>query len=159
MSNLKIFKTAIVIFVVSLLAGCSDQLTSPGSGNFESSNKTKQEAASTVEKSITKDQYFRIQIKLKPHRAYIFNVSNTNFYAINSIDVQNLSLDPNSDRYLNKCQDIIVYGSTTDDVLLNCHSTGLNLKEIVVENISSKMLDLNVTLGGLKKSGIRADLE
>ncbi len=160
MKNLRMFQAAIVIFLVSLVVGCSDQLTSSGeSENFELSKTPGKEVIPTVEESSSPDNYFRIQIRLKPHRAYTFNASNTGFDELNSIDIENLSIDADdvvadSDKNEGECQDILVLGNTTDDGLLSCHSRGFNFKEIIVENTGSRMLDLDVAIGGMKKKYI-----
>lgn len=151
MKNLKMFPTAIVLCVISIFAGCSDQLNSPGdSESFRLTGNHGKEVIPTVEESFSPDKYFRIQIKLKPHRVYRFNALNTGFDEINSIDVENL-LPEASSEYPTECQDILIYGSTTDGDALDCHSKGFNLKEVIVENTGSKILDLDVSLEGVKK--------
>lgn len=150
MKNLKMFQMVFAIIAVSLLVGCSDQLTSPAdSENIEYSNKTKKEVVPTVE-SLSADRYLRVQIRLKPNRIYSFNELNTGFAEINAISIDNLSFDLPEDGDINECSNITVY-NTSDGYVLNCQSKGFKSKEIILVNTSSSLMDLDVVLAGIKK--------
>ncbi len=153
MKNLKIIRTLIVIFIALLLIGCSDQLTSSGeSENFEPTKSTGKGYIPEVDMRLSIDKFFRIQIVLKPYRSYTFNASNTGFVEFNSINIKNLSLPLNIDPYTTECHNIFVYGNTLHEcIVLGCDNKEFNVKEITIENLGSEMIDLNVSLGGVKK--------
>ncbi len=157
MKNLEMFLTAAAISLVSILAGCSDQLISPGeTQTFNSPEKPGKEVVPTVG-SLSVDRYFRTQLRLKPYGSFTFDASNTEFHVINSIDIENLSQDSFTDQDKSECQDILVY-DTSNNKVLSCHSKGLQVTQITVENTGSSMIDLDVVLTGLKKR-VPADLE
>lgn len=150
MNNLKSF-SGVLIIVVSILAGCSDQITSSSdhTTNPGSSGVPKNKVSESAEKLSLKS--FNTQIRLKPFRSYTFTKSNTGLDKINGIDVINLSDDPYLDKRPIECENLLVYGDSKDDAFIHCSSKGLDLGRITVENTSAQMLDLDVFLQGVRE--------
>lgn len=144
MNNLKSIITATAMLILSVLTGCSDQLVSTGE---LSSNTDSRQSAAIIDKS----SVFHTVIRLKPSRSYRFNISNTGFVKINSINAENLSLSPDEDKLVTECQDMAI-NSTDNDLNLDCKSKGLDLREIEIVNTGSRMIDIDVKLTGTKNS-------
>ncbi|MDQ3020961.1 MAG: hypothetical protein M3R36_10375, partial [Bacteroidota bacterium] len=93
MKNLKMFQAVLVILVLVIIAGCSDQITS--TSDYET------KPASGVKESETGDQLtvnsFSTRIKLGPNREYTFNVSNTGLAKFTAIDVERISNEMGDD--------------------------------------------------------------
>lgn len=160
MKTLKIIPALTVILIVSFVIGCSDQLISPPeSENFKLLKRSDKKYIPLADESLSTNQTFRAQIRLRPFASYTFNEANSGFVELNAIDIWIISIDPYNERRPSECQDILVYGkgttsvdgSTVDDGLLSCHSKGFSLKEIVVENTGVKTMDLDIQLVGVKK--------
>ncbi|MDQ3022725.1 MAG: hypothetical protein M3R36_19500 [Bacteroidota bacterium] len=150
MNKLKAFKVVLVILVLIILAGCSDQITStsdhttnPGSTGISKDKVSEKGALLSINS-------YNTQIKLKPFRTYTFTVSNTGLAKFNSIDVQNLSENSDIDRKPIVCEYLLIYGDSKDDIFLDCHSNGFEMKRISIENTSPYLLDLDVNLYGEK---------
>jgi hypothetical protein len=154
MSNLKMFHAAIVIMVLSIFVGCSDNITS--SGETGSPQKGEGVKASETEESLPVIQSYRTQIRVKPHRTYKFDEISTGFDRFYSIDINNLSVNINTDKEVTECGDILVYSSQLSKGSLSCHSKGFEVKEITVENTGSSFLDLDVTLKVFKQKKVPA---
>ncbi len=146
MKTIKMFQIAAVTLVLSVLVGCGDQFTSPTSGG-ESNTQS-----NTQSEDLLSLNSFYAQIRLKPHRSYVFNLANTGFKKITSIDISNGSPDPETDKIFLDCQDIAVYGDSKDDLSINCHSSGFSASTIAIENLSSKIITLDVALSGVRDS-------
>lgn len=144
MNNLKSIITATAMLILSVLTGCSDQLVSTGE---LSSNTDSRQSAAIIDKS----SVFHTVIRLKPSRSYRFNISNTGFVKINSINAENLSISPDEDKLVTECQDMAI-NSTDNDLNLDCKSKGLDLREIEIVNTGSRMIDIDVKLTGTKNS-------
>lgn len=144
MNNLKSIITATAMLILSVLTSCSDQLVSTGE---LSSNTDSRQSAAIIDKS----SVFHTVIRLKPSRSYRFNISNTGFVKINSINAENLSLSPDEDKLVTECQDMAI-NSTDNDLNLDCKSKGLDLREIEIVNTGSRMIDIDVKLTGTKNS-------
>lgn len=150
MKTIKMFQTVITIAVLSILAGCSDQFINPeiNSKDIAGNESVSNETGSSL------DNRYTVQVKLKPYRSFTFNSSNTGLKKINAINAESFSGDyPGNTKSINgkNCQDISVYSnSLLQDNYIDCKSSGLDLKEITVENVSSKMVFVNVTLTGVK---------
>lgn len=160
MKTLKMFIPVLAVLILSIITGCSE-VTDPVS----SSGNTSENNENSVTVSVPLAPAFQTYIRLKPHRAYTFNISNTGLSKITGIDIENVTVNPSSDSpaLVNEslpipvpiynvfdCEDLSVYGSTKDDLLIGCHTRGFDLKKITVENVSSRMLDLKVSLYGIK---------
>lgn len=150
MSFIKKIVSVTVIMVLSIFTGCSDQITS--SGETGSSEKGEGVVISTVEESLPVIQTYRTQIRVKPHRAYTFDVMSTGFDRFYSIDINNLTVNPNEDRLADECSDIMVYSNNLKKESMNCHSKGFEVSQITVENTGSSFLDLDVSLRAFKQS-------
>lgn len=152
MNNLKIFRAVIVILFLSILSGCSDNITS--SGETGSPQKGEGVITSVTEESLPVIQTYRTQIRVKPHRTYTFDQISTGFDRFYSIDISNLSVNINNDKEFSDCKDILVYSSNLSKASLGCHSSGFDVKEITVENTGSSFLDLNVTMKVFKQKKV-----
>ncbi|HMS33872.1 MAG TPA: hypothetical protein PKC91_07285 [Ignavibacteria bacterium] len=152
MSSLKMFRAAIVIMVFSILVGCSDNITS--SGETGSPQKGEGVISSVTEESLPVIQTYRTQIRVKPHRAYKFDEISTGFDRFYSIDINNLTVNTDTDKEISECGDILVYSSQLSKGSLSCHSKGFEVKEITVENTGSSFLDLNVTMKVFKQKKV-----
>ncbi len=139
MKTFKLIQIAVVTLVLSVLVGCSDQFTSPTSGGESISQSEDLLAVSA----------FSSQIVLKPYKSYVFDISNTGFRKITSIDI-NAQPDPGSDQMFLDCQNISVRSNPKYDQSLGCHSSGINVKSITVENLSSSFITMDVTLTGVR---------
>lgn len=160
MKTSKIYQAVVVVLAFSVLVGCRDQITS--SGESESSIKeNEKDVISPADENLVFNQAFNTQIKLKPFRSYTFNVSNAGFDQFNSIYIENLSMDRHNDKFPSQCQNLFVYGNTFHEcIILGCDNKGFEAKEITIENLSSRMIDLKVSLGGIKKkAAIPVDTE
>ncbi len=147
MRTLNLALSLLVMFVLSVFTGCSDQLTSPSADGSSTQNPS----VNSATKEPSTIDLFRTQIRLKPYRSYKFNSSNTPFVRFNSVDVFIID-DPNLDKYAKDCQDLLVYSGVANDKKgsFGCHIKGLNESEIVVENTSSGFVDLNIVLSGVR---------
>lgn len=158
MKTLNLIKTAVVILVISILIGCSDQITS--SGNVETQSNGKKLAVSETGFDLPVKNVYRVEIRLKPYRSYTFNKSNTPFVKFTAFDIVNI-VSPDEDKLISDCQDIKVYSTSVKyDKLLGCHGKGLNLSDITIENTTSQFISLRVELDGVKaKQYIAVDTE
>ena len=152
MRFIKMILPAAALIVLSISAGCSDQITS--SGETGSSEKGEGVVISTVEESLPVIQTYRAQIRIKPQRAYTFDVMSTGFDRFYSIDINNLSLNPNEDRQADDCRDILVYSNNLKKESMSCHSNGFEVSQVTVENTGTAFLDLDVTLRAFKQSKV-----
>ena len=163
MNTIKSFQIALIIFAVSVLAGCSDQFLSPELNTSVNSSENS-EPSSTGNAHVNR---FTQKIRLNIKGSYTFNYWNTQLLNINSInaDVTARYFDGKSgaiseiqgnsfeERMKIECQDISVTSSSSEsDIALNCKSNGLNLKDITIENTSSGIIDVYVILTGVKRS-------
>jgi ABC-type phosphate transport system substrate-binding protein len=151
MNASKMFKAALVILAISILVGCSDQLTSPQdslSNNSGGIGTTKFNGSETQDRIA--ENAFSTTMKLKPGQSYTFNVSNTGLAKFTAIDVVDLSIKPNEDKYAQDCYGISVFGDTKDDIAVSCHSSGFEFKNLTVQNSSSGILGLRISLYGVK---------
>lgn len=165
MNAIRMFQTAVTTLVIIILAGCSDSdnLTSSGAtGNLPKTSSKKD--VSTVEENIPAPvpvpviPTHRVSIRIKPYRTYVFDASNTGFKKITSVDIAELSQNE-SDINVRSCRDFAIYGDSKNDTFINCHSNGFQYSKIVIENLTSKFLELDVSLTGVreKKSILDSD--
>lgn len=143
MKTIKILQTGLVIIVLSILIGCSDQLMNPElSTNNNSSNSYSE--LSTVNSALIS---LETQLDLKPNGSYTFDNSNTKFAKIKSIDAEIITVSLPA--YID-CNNLFIYSkSSALDVLINCKSNGLDLKDITIENTSDEAISLSVKLTGV----------
>ncbi len=152
MSFIKMIVSVTVIMVLSIFTGCSDQITS--SGETGSSEKGEGVVISTSEESLPVIQTYRTQIRIKPHRAYTFDVMSTGFDRFYSIDISNITVNPKEDRATDVCRDILVYSNNLKKESMSCHSSGFEVSQVTVENTGTSFLDLDVTLRAFKQSKV-----
>ncbi len=151
MKTFKMLQIAAVIFGLSVLIGCgnSDEIISSGSpGISPGTDKRILETEENVPRPVPVIPTYRTQLKLKPNSSQTFEFSNTGFYKFTSIDVS--SIGPSADRTVQDCSNISIYGDSKNDQYISCHSGGFDFKKITIENTSSKDLELDVSIIGLK---------
>ena len=138
MKTLKSATAIFIIFVLSILTGCSDQLISPVAQSSGSDQKV------NIAEENTKDVLkYQSKISLKPNESYSYSYENTGFYSFSSISVLN-------------CGDIksgLDISGYMDDqaIILDCNSTGFYAWSITIVNTTGEAVDLDVTLTGSKK--------
>lgn len=143
MKTLKMLKAAILIVVIAITTGCSDQLTSTGvmEQNSSVNDASKIHAATHYE-----------QIRLKPNRSFTFDGNNTSLSRFYSVRVEEIGSNQNDDRSENVCNKISVFSaSSADDRIFQCTESGFDVSGITIQNNSSEMLDLMVTVTGKLK--------
>lgn len=146
MNAIRMFHIALVITVLSVLTGCSDQITSSGNTESVSSASHGVTSASTVHRD---KPVFKSQIRLKPNRSYTFRYENSGFATINYIKVD--YLNDITDSQTDKCSSFQITGKNNfEKNQLSCESKGFNANEISILNLTDKFLDLEVTLDGIK---------
>lgn len=146
MNAIRMFQIALVITVLSLMTGCSDQITSSGNSESVTSASHGVMSASTVNRD---KPVFKTQIRIKPNRSYTFRHDNTGFTTLSYIKVEYLNdiTDSKSD----KCSNFQITGKNNfEKNQLSCESKGFNANEISILNLTNKFLDLEVTLDGVK---------
>lgn len=157
MKTLKSIQTALLIPVITIFAGCTDQITSPGDTFMKTNNK---EYKPEVDRHIIISE-FHSQIRLKPYRFYTFNYKNTGLVRFTSINVNHVNNIQSEGLDDVLCRNIIVYdnSSTNKETYgsIGCQNSNLDLKEITIENTGSSFLDLDVVLSG--EAGIKEPSE
>ena len=136
MKTFKMFQTAVILTVLSILVGCSEQSTAPLSSEYQIKSQSSEKI----------DNSFTIQIRLKPNRSYVFNIANTGLEKFYAIDIQNSDID---------CKEIVVFGDSKYNYDLSCHNKKFESKNVTIQNIGSRMIDLTVTLTGIRAKKIR----
>ncbi len=153
MRNLKLLGAALAVVILSFLTGCSDQITS--SGENAVNNAAVSEAESQIDRPL-----FHTEIRLKPNRSYTFNYSNTGLISFNNVKVERINFPSDDDTQNNSCKDIKVYSvQKLKKIELGCSGSNLNLKEIIVLNTGSSMIDIDVVLSGEKRPIKSTELE
>lgn len=143
MKTLKIFVAAVLMTVIAIITGCSDQITSNGlTDNSNSVDKTPGKHASS----------FEMYVRIKPFHTFRIDESNTSLSRFNSLRV----VDPNPSAVdINNpgvCDDLLIFSeSAKDDRIITCNETGLDVADLEIQNYSSKMIDLKVTVTGKLK--------
>lgn len=140
MKTLRMLQIAIAVLLIAAVTGCSDSPVTTGGQKSEVTNKTGSSA----------DNKLLTYVKLKPGRSFEFNSSNTGFLRILGIDIKNLSVSEESARPQGDCQDLLVYSGPKADQAFDCHSKGFSVRTITVENTGSRIIDLQVSLTGVK---------
>ncbi len=153
MKTLKAFKVVLVILVLIILGGCSDQITSPSDHTTNpGSTGIPKDKVSEADDQVSSN-YFNTRIKLGPNREYTFNVSNTGLAKFTAIDVERISNEMGDDLIAKNCRYLQIYGDGAKfDIALSCSSKGFDVKQIRLKNLSSRILDLNISLLGVKKA-------
>lgn len=140
----------LIIFAISILAGCSDNITSSGESNLNSTDKT---VITEVERQTDRPLYHS-QIRLKPNRSYTFNLANTGLNRITSSDIKSISHKAETEESADPCRSLLVYtnGKNIEKRInaLSCHEVKLDIEEITVQNTSSSMIDVDVVLLGTR---------
>lgn len=150
MKTLNLVKTAFVILALSLIVGCSDQLTSSGDTAPQSNTKKKVSIHET-EDGLPNKVVYRVRIRIKPGRSFTFSNANTPFTKFNYYEINNV-VDPNLDKLVRDCENLEIYGIDRDkEFKLSCHEKGISVDQIIIQNTSSSFLDLDVTLDGTRK--------
>lgn len=134
MKALKMIQTAIAVIVISVLAGCSDQLISPTASNDTNNSVEINSAGNQAANNV-----FHSKIGLKPYQSYSFDYLNTGFFTFNSIWVADKEVKSKLE----------IFGYLDDEVIvLNEESKGFFVRTISIQNVTSKALEIDVTLSG-----------
>lgn len=160
MRTIRMFQIAFAVLVLSIFIGCSDSdnLTSSGSDNLPvtKSKKGVSELEDNIPSPVPVIPTYRERIRIKPFRSYAFDVSNTGFKKITSVDIEQIS-SSEADANVQSCSDFAIHGDSEQDAFISCHSNGLQYKRIVIENLTSKFVELEVSLTGVKEKKSRLD--
>jgi len=150
MKNLKMILSALTIFILSIITGCSDSVTSAGGEYVRSSNKGR---APEFQEQIARP-LFHTQLRLKPNKSFTFNQSNTGLSSFTSIDVSRIYTNKINSENIDPCGSLVIYGGDKElsktVSALSCKSDNIKVKEITIHNTSSAMIDLEVILTGTK---------
>ncbi|MDQ3022724.1 MAG: hypothetical protein M3R36_19495 [Bacteroidota bacterium] len=153
MNTLKMFLSITLFFVLSILTGCNNSGGPVSSSDF-SANETINKGSTTVNEGLPiilpVIPTYKEQIRLKPFRSYTFNFSNTKFLKITSVDINAIPSGPSPGIVTFDCRDLSIYGDNKNDVEITCHSRDLDASWLTIENLSSKMLNLDVSLLGIE---------
>ncbi len=149
MKVIKLIQIAVVAAAVALLIGCSDQISSP-TGSGESGLQSE---------DLLSANSFSTQISLKPQKSYTFSLSNTGLTKFNSINAEVISSEPGVDLLTSKCADIAIYSNPKLNNALSCQSGGFDVKQITVKNLSSRVIDVRVSLYGKRAKASNRDSE
>lgn len=152
MKAIRMFQIAVTALALSTFIGCSDSdnVTSSGAADDLPITKIDKDASAAGDNvSVPIIPTHRVLIRIKPYRTYVFDASNTGFRKITSIDISELSQNE-ADVNVRSCLDFAIYGDSENDAFINCHSNGFEYKKLTVENLTSKFLELDVSLTGVK---------
>ncbi len=137
MTTLKTFQTVFLTAAISILAGCSDEITSLVSVSQEQKKAAEPEA----EENLSTNS-FHSKIILSPGQSGSFSYENTGFYRFNSI------LIPECNEIKN---DIEVTGYLDDLALvLGCSAKEFWVASVTITNISVHKIELDIHLTGSK---------
>lgn len=145
MKTFKMLQTGLAITVLSVLIGCSDQLINPELSSTNNSSASFGESIKVKPHIGTLES----QLVLKPNDSFTFDIMNTGFTKINSIDAEIITVRVPVYR---ECSNLHIYSkSSTLDMKINCFSTGLDLNDITIENTGEETITLSVKLTGVIK--------
>ena len=145
MNSLKIIRIALIIAVLSIVTGCSDQITS--SGDRESFNKDKGTDAQSIERGLPVIPTYKFQIILKGHSKFDLDKLSTGLDKLYSIDITKTSAD--GDKLISDCNEILIYNIYAD-MFLDCHSHGFDFSSLTIENTGSSYKTLDILVRGIK---------
>ncbi|MBV6480084.1 MAG: hypothetical protein HGGPFJEG_02918 [Ignavibacteria bacterium] len=143
MNCIKLIKSVIAVLAVAFTTGCSDYITST-----DSSSNTSASVSAPVKHAGTMEVYCR----LKPFKSVTIDRENTTLERFYSVRVNEESNDINDTYQASVCGKISISGdSEVSTQTLNCINTGFDVSSITIENKSSELLDLHVTVTGKLK--------
>ena len=149
MKNLKMLQAALAIAVLSIVVGCSDQITSSGeTGSSKKDEEVKLE--STGSKDANYITLFEKSFSLKPGGSIKFNPQSTGLEKLYSVDLINDDITSND---IDICRLVSVYGDLRGGSL-GCNRSGFDIKEITVESKSKSVLTLKILLKGIKQKNV-----
>lgn len=130
MKTIKTVTAAMIISILSIITGCSDQITS----------SSDQEKIALHSQSLSE---FALRLKLSPGEIYVLNNENTSLAEFNELSV--LSSVP--------CFDIIEITAYYEDeaVSLESESRGFQARILMIENLTNTDIELDITLKGVGK--------
>ncbi|MDZ4712294.1 MAG: hypothetical protein SGI89_08190 [bacterium] len=135
MRTLRNLRVAIVIIVLSVIAGCNHEDLSPVSSGNNAENLN-----SSTEASAVPSNHFQKKIKLRPHQAVTFDRRNTGINIFTCISIDNCELIK---------KNVEVSGYTSDTAfLLECQTKGFWAQKIIVENKSGRYTEIDLNLFG-----------
>ena len=125
--------TAILIVAVIWAAGCGNNPLSPVSSDITNSNSAETEYSKNLSS-------FNANIKIAPNQTYVLNYESTGLRLFSSILVADC-------REPNTVLEIVGYYDD-EQLILGCSNTGFQVYSISMRNISSRNLNLNVSMTG-----------
>ncbi len=142
MFKIKSTVLAVLLIVLFIMSGCSEDVISPLSENGET-GKAASDADATID-----SKKFHSKISLKPRQTVEFHAGNTIFRSFNSISILNCGITKSSLEILGYANDAIL--------LLSCNSNDFFAYSITIENKTRSSIELDVFLGGIlkRKSGL-----
>lgn len=133
MKTIKSIITAIFVVAVIWAAGCGNNPLSTLSSDITNSNS----AGTEYSKNLSS---FNGNIKLAPGQTYVLNYQSTGLRLFNSILISDC-------REPNISLEIVGYYDD-EQIILGCSNTGFQVYSISMRNISSRRLNLNVSITG-----------
>lgn len=140
MKTLKLYTGSIIIICLSILAGCSDNLTAPASQTQNSTHEKYQSVKSNAE--YNEDSY-RGKFKLGPGQTVYLHYEITNLLLINSFSISNCST--------NRGELMIRTSNMTGSNSLPCEwtsSNGFMLEDLSIKNESGRTKTIEIKMTG-----------
>lgn len=139
MKNLKHYTGSLLLICLTILAGCSDNLTAPAS---QTQNLTHEKNQLNKSEAVFDDGIYRGKFKLSPGQTINLHYGITNLLLINSYSVSNCSFDRNE--LMIRTSNMI--GSNS----LPCEWTstnGLMFEDLSIKNVSgnTKIIEVKMT--------------
>lgn len=142
MKTIKMLQTGLMIAVLTILIGCSDQFMNPdlSSKNNLSDGSGKSNTENSATNSLT------TILDLKPNSSFTFDNTNTDFKKINSINAEIITVRLPA---YQDCNNLIFYSKKSNsDIEINCISKGLNLEDLTIENTGDDVIKVSLILTG-----------
>ncbi|MBK8552120.1 MAG: hypothetical protein IPL53_14085 [Ignavibacteria bacterium] len=136
MLKIKSTITAVMVMLLSIMTGCSDQIVSPFS------QSTGPDAVSNAPGIKKNPDVFYSKITLKPRQAFTYSHKNTVFSSFNSISILNCGDAKSSVEILGYLNDVVM--------VLGCNSKGFIANSITIENKTQNSVELDVFLTGVQ---------
>lgn len=136
MRTINLIITAILVVAVIWAAGCGNNSLSPVSSDITNNNSADTEYSTNLSS-------FHGSIKLAPNQTYVLNYQSTGLRVFNSILVSDC-------REPNTILEIVGYYDD-EQIILGCSNTGFQVYSISMRNISSRILNLNVSMTGSER--------
>lgn len=131
MNNFKQITAALLMMILSIITGCSDEYLSPLSSSGTNKTFTSDEVPST---------HFETVRELKAGETILFHKNNTGLTTIEAISIEQC------DKLM---QQLEVTGYTGDmGYVLGCDLKGFAVRTVMIRNISNRDVSINIHLYG-----------